>query len=142
MARVEIKSTIDVSQLDADTSQAVKDAVVDVTTDLLAVARGTAPHWQGDLEKGITDNYSFDDEMTGMIGVSAIGGNGYDYGLLRHDYPFELGVKSQAKGSGSSPMFGGSYPVGYEFVTRPADGLEDEYLKYIEEEFYKALGGE
>lgn len=142
MASVEIKSTIDVTNIDAEATEAIKNAVVDVTTDLLAVARGTAPHWQGDLERGIVDNYSFGDEMVGMIGVSAIGANGFDYGVLRHDHPFNLGEQSTAKGSGSSPMFGGGFAVGYEFVTRPAEALQEDYLKYIEEEFYNALGGE
>lgn len=142
MASVEIINNFDIGALDDRTRGALKDAVTDVTLDLLATARGVAPHYEGDLEKGINEEIiASPTEITGLIGVRAIGGNGFDYGILRHDHPFKLGEGSLNKGSGGSPMFGDTFSVGYGFISRPAEALQDEYLKYIQEEFNKALEG-
>ena len=105
-----------------------------VLNDMYYVTRGAAPLDTGNLEESIThDGSASGGTYTGEIGVSAIAPtNGFDYGTLRHDYPFNLGPGSQAKGGTTSPLTGDSYPVGYGFAARTEEGAEG-YFEYLQE---------
>lgn len=104
-----------------------------VLNDMYYVTRGAAPLDTGNLENSITHiGKKSGEEYTGEIGVTAIAPhNGFDYGTLRHDYPFNLGPGSQAKGGTTSPLTGNSYSVGYGFAANTEQGAEG-YFDYLE----------
>lgn len=106
----------------------------EVLNDMYYVTRGAAPLDTGNLENSIThDGSASGMTYTGEIGVTAIAPhNGFDYGTLRHDYPFNLGPGSQAKGGTTSPLTGDSYPVGYGFAANTEQGAEG-YFEYLQE---------
>ena len=105
-----------------------------VLNDMTYVTRGAAPLDTGNLENSINSTGDASAMLyEGEIGVSAYAPtNGFDYGALRHDYPFNLGPGSQAKGGTSSPLTGDSYPVGYGFAARTEQGA-DGYFTYLQE---------
>lgn len=114
---------------------AVKQAVQDCTDDLKNVAIGSAPHWKGRLEKGITTTFlNSSSYVEGKVGVSVIE-KGYDYGQLRHDHPFNLGEKSRKKQGGKSGISGKSFSVGNGFISSPAEANRSAYLNHIEKIF-------
>ena len=105
-----------------------------VLNDMYYVTRGAAPLDTGNLENSINSTGSSSGTLyEGEIGVTAIAPtNGFDYGALRHDYPFNLGPGSAAKGGTTSPLTGNSYPVGYGFAARTEQGAEG-YFEYLQE---------
>lgn len=107
---------------------------VDITNDMQYVTRGAAPFDTGQLEGNISaTTRDSGDSFTGEIGVSSYN-RGFDYGALRHDYPFNLGQGSLNKGGVTSPITGQSFVVGYAFASETAEGDADGYFKYIEEQ--------
>ena len=106
----------------------------ELLNDMYYVTRGAAPLDTGNLENSITHDGSASAMLyEGEIGVSAYAPtNGFDYGALRHDYPFNLGPGSAAKGGVTSPMTGDSYNVGYGFAARTEEGA-DGYFEYLQE---------
>ena len=117
----------------------------EVLNDMYYVTRGAAPLDTGNLENSITHEGSASGSTyTGEIGVSAYAPtNGFDYGTLRHDYPFNLGPGSQAKGGTTSPLTGDGYPVGYGFAARTEEGAEGyfEYLQQLIDDIVSAYNG-
>ena len=105
-----------------------------VLNDLYYITRGAAPLDTGNLEESINSTGSASGmTYTGEIGVSAYAPtNGFDYGALRHDYPFNLGPGSAAKGGVTSPMTGDSYNEGYGFAANTEQGA-DGYFEYLQE---------
>lgn len=112
---------------------------MDCTDDLRNTAIGSAPHWKGRLEKGITSDFlSSSVFMEGTVGVSAIE-DGFDYGQFRHDSPFNLGAKSQRKQGGKSGISKKSFGVGDGFIAYPAEANNSAYIDYIEKAFIKEV---
>ena len=118
---------------------AMKTAIQDIVLDLSNTAKGSAPHWKGRLEKGITHNVlASQTYMEGTVGVSVIE-KGFDYGQFRHDKPFNLGEKSQRKSGGRSGISGKSFGVGDGFIKYPMAANENAYVNYIDEKFRRAV---
>lgn len=112
---------------------------VDITNDMQYVTRGAAPFDTGQLEGNISaTTRDSGDSFTGEIGVSSYN-RGFDYGALRHDYPFNLGQGSLNKGGVTSNITGQSFVVGYAFASETAEGDADGYFKYIEEQLNDLL---
>lgn len=108
------------------------DAGVAITNDMQYVARGAAPFDTGQLEGNISATMKQGaNNFRGEIGVSSFN-RGFDYGALRHDYPFNLGAGSLSKGGVTSPITGNSFSVGYAFASGTAEGNADGYFDYIE----------
>ena len=106
----------------------------DITNDMQYVTRGAAPFDTGQLEGNISATAKGSgDSFTGEIGVSSYN-RGFDYGALRHDYPFQLGKGSLNKLPVVSPITGQSFVVGYAFASETAEGNAEGYFKYIEEQ--------
>ena len=111
----------------------------DITNDMQYVTRGASPFDTGQLEGNISaTTKSGGDSFTGEIGVSSYN-RGFDYGALRHDYPFQLGEGSLNKLPVVSPITGQSFVVGYAFASETAEGNADGYFKYIEEQLDSLL---
>ena len=111
----------------------------DIVLDLSNTAKGSAPHWKGRLEKGITHNLiNQKTYLEGTVGVSVIE-KGFDYGQFRHDKPFNLGEKSMSKSGGKYGISGKSFGVGDGFISYPMEANEKAYLEYIEEKFKRAV---
>lgn len=127
------------SKLIKQNNVAMKKAMQDIVLDLSNTAKGSAPHWKGRLEKGITHNLiNQKTYLEGTVGVSVIE-KGFDYGQFRHDKPFNLGEKSRAKSGGKSGISGKSFGVGDGFISYPMEANEKAYLEYIEEKFKRAV---
>ena len=125
--------------LASDIKSYIQKVGVDVTNDMQYVTRGAAPFDTGQLEGNISATIrSSGDSFTGEIGVSSYN-RGFDYGALRHDYPFNLGQGSLSKGGVTSPITGHSFVVGYAFASETAEGNADGYFKYIEEQLSDLL---
>ena len=125
--------------LASDIKSYIQKVGVDVTNDMQYVTRGAAPFDTGQLEGNISAaTRSSGDSFTGEIGVSSYN-RGFDYGALRHDYPFNLGQGSLSKGGVTSPITGHSFVVGYAFASETAEGNADGYFKYIEEQLSDLL---
>ena len=136
---MKIKIDFDSAQFLAGLEEKVQSEWVEgggneVLNDMYYVTRGAAPLDTGNLENSIThDGSASGMTYTGEIGVSAYAPtNGFDYGALRHDYPFNLGPGSQAKGGTTSPLTGDSYSVGYNFAANTEEGAEG-YFEYLQQ---------
>lgn len=117
-----------------DMRSCIQKVGVDITNDMQYVTRGAAPFDTGQLEGNISaTTRDSGDSFTGEIGVSSYN-RGFDYGALRHDYPFNLGQGSLNKGGVTSNITGQSFVVGYAFASETAEGDADGYFKYIEEQ--------
>ena len=111
----------------------------DILNDMQYVTRGAAPFDTGQLEGNISaTSHDSVDSLSGEIGVSSYN-RGFDYGALRHDYPFNLGQGSLNKGGVTSNITGQSFVVGYAFASETAEGDADGYFKYIEEQLNDLL---
>ena len=98
------------------------------------VTRGAAPFDTGQLEGNISaTSRKGANSFEGSIGVSSWN-RGFDYGALRHDYPFKLGAGSLSKGGVTSNITGQSFSVGYAFASETTLGNADGYIRYIEEQ--------
>ena len=78
------------------------------------------------------------DNFTGKVYISAYR-EYFDYGALRHDFPFNLGEGSLNKSPAVSNITGNSFGVGYNFAAGPAEQNADGYFKYIEELVFKEI---
>lgn len=126
-------------QLEQEAMELTKRVGVDILNDMQYVTRGAAPFDTGQLEGNISATSSAsDDSFKGEIGVSSYN-RGFDYGALRHDYPFNLGQGSLNKGGVTSNITGQSFVVGYAFASETAEGDADGYFKYIEEQLNDLL---
>lgn len=118
---------------------AMKEAFQDILLDISNTAKGSAPHWKGRLEKGITHTLiNSKAYFEGTVGVS-VSEKGFDYGIYRHDHPFKLGEKSKKKSGGKSGISGKSFEVGHGFISRPMDEGKEAYLGYIDQKFQQAI---
>lgn len=114
----------------------MKTGMSDIARDVKGSAKGAAPHFKGQLEKGI--NYKTKasaDSIEIVLDVSAKGSNGYDYAPFIHSGSYSLGTKSRSKGSGVSGITGNSYSVGKEFLARPVKDGASGYYKHLEKLF-------
>lgn len=135
--------TVDIKRYDSQLikkhNKAMKEAVQDIVLDLSNTAKGSAPHWKGRLEKGIShDILASQKYLEGTVGVSVIE-KGFDYGQFRHDKPFNLGEKSQAKAGGKSGISGKSFGVGDGFIKYPMEANKNAYLQYLDDKFKRAV---
>lgn len=119
---------------------AMKCAGEDVLNDMAYCAKGAAPFDTGQLEGNIAvrNNKWTANKVTGGIGISSWN-RGFDYGALRHDYPFQLGEGSLNKLPVVSPITGESFVTGYAFASETANGNAEGYFKYIEEQLDAAI---
>lgn len=103
--------------------------------DMYLLARGAAPVDTGNLENSICQEHKVipgQGWYEGNIDVSAYAPhNGFNYGALRHDYPFNLGPKSQEKSPATSALGGVTLNVGYGFAARTEEAAEG-YFKMLE----------
>lgn len=117
----------------------VKSAGIDIMNDIAYVSKGAAPFDTGQLEGNINSTYKADaNNFTGTLGVSSFN-RGFDYGALRHDYPFNLGEGSLSKGGVTSNITGQSFSVGYNFAAGTAESNEGGYVDYIEEKLQEVI---
>ena len=104
-------------------------------TDMYMLARGAAPVDTGNLENSIIEEHKVipgQGWYEGNIDVSAYSPhNNFNYGVLRHDYPFNLGPKSQEKSPATSALGGVTLNVGYGFAARTEEAAEG-YFKMLE----------
>lgn len=118
---------------------AMKGAGMDIMNDIAYVSKGAAPFDTGQLEGNITSSWkSNSNNFTGTLGVSSFN-RGFDYGALRHDYPFNLGEGSLSKGGVTSNITGQSFSVGYNFAAGTAESNEGGYVDYIEEKLQEVI---
>lgn len=127
------------ASLASDMRSYIQKVGVAITNDMQYVTRGAAPFDTGQLEGNISaTTRNSGNNFSGQIGVSSYN-RGFDYGALRHDYPFNLGQGSLSKGGVTSPITGQSFVVGYAFASETAEGNADGYFKYIEEQLNDLL---
>lgn len=127
------------ASLASDMRSYIQKVGVAITNDMQYVTRGAAPFDTGQLEGNISaTTRNSGNSFSGQIGVSSYN-RGFDYGALRHDYPFRLGQGSLSKGGVTSPITGQSFVVGYAFASETAEGNADGYFKYIEEQLNDLL---
>ena len=105
----------------------------DIADDVVGSAVGAAPHFRGQLEKGITKDMEITTkgiEIT--IDASAKDDKGFDYAPFIHDGDYNLGTQSLAKGGGKSGISGNTYNVGKGFIERPVNQGEASYIRHFE----------
>ena len=136
---VRVQDLTNFDRLVQELKDEVMNSCTDVVNDIVYTARGSAPHDTGYLEKCISATiHKGNGTFKAEVGVSAYD-NGFDYGALRHDYPFNLGPGSQAKSPSHSNITGNTYPVGYNFAAGSADANADGYCDFIEENIQQVL---
>lgn len=140
---MKVKITFDyddfLTALANDVRSCIQNVGMDITNDMQYVTRGAAPFDTGQLEGNISaTTKGSGDHFTGEIGVSSYN-RGFDYGALRHDYPFQLGQGSLNKLPVVSPITGESFVTGYAFASETANGNAEGYFKYIEEQLDAAI---
>lgn len=137
--KITFESNNFLATLASDMRSYIQKVGVAITNDMQYVTRGAAPFDTGQLEGNISaTTRNSGNSFSGQIGVSSYN-RGFDYGALRHDYPFRLGQGSLSKGGVTSPITGQSFVVGYAFASETAEGNADGYFKYIEEQLNDLL---
>lgn len=137
--KITFESNNFLATLASDIRSYIQKVGVAITNDMQYVTRGAAPFDTGQLEGNISaTTRNSGNSFSGQIGVSSYN-RGFDYGALRHDYPFRLGQGSLSKGGVTSPITGQSFVVGYAFASETAEGNADGYFKYIEEQLNDLL---
>lgn len=137
--RLVVQDLTNFKQLLQQTRVTYQKVGVDILNDMQYVTRGAAPFDTGQLEGNISaTSRKGANSFEGSIGVSSWN-RGFDYGALRHDYPFKLGAGSLSKGGVTSNITGQSFVVGYAFASETAEGNADGYFKYIEEQLDSLL---
>ena len=132
--RIKVKDSTNFDRLLTEIKPLVKETGVDLLNDMQYVTRGAAPFDTGQLEGNISaTSRKGANSFEGSIGVSSWN-RGFDYGALRHDYPFKLGAGSLSKGGVTSNITGQSFSVGYAFASETTLGNADGYIRYIEEQ--------
>ncbi|PGM50810.1 HK97 gp10 family phage protein [Bacillus thuringiensis] len=112
-------------------STAAKEALEDITNDIVKASSGAAPHDEGTLEKSWSKEVTKQNgKLVGQVQYAVRGENGYNYAVKMHEQQYNLGAKSVGK-SGTG-MSGAAYPVGSHFLTRPFNGEMPTYKKHIE----------
>lgn len=137
--KITFESNNFLATLASDMRSYIQKVGVAITNDMQYVTRGAAPFDTGQLEGNISaTTRNSGNSFSGQIGISSYN-RGFDYGALRHDYPFRLGQGSLSKGGVTSPITGQSFVVGYAFASETAEGNADGYFKYIEEQLNDLL---
>ena len=132
--RIKVKDNTQFNRLLTEIKPLIKETGVDLLNDMQYVTRGAAPFDTGQLEGNISaTSRKGANSFEGSIGVSSWN-RGFDYGALRHDYPFKLGAGSLSKGGVTSNITGQSFSVGYAFASETTLGNADGYIRYIEEQ--------
>ena len=137
--RLVVQDLTNFKQLLQQTRVTYQKIGVDILNDMQYVTRGAAPFDTGQLTRNISAQSTYSgDSFTGKVGVSSFN-NGFDYGVLRHDFPFELGEGSLKKPPVTSPITGETFVVGYAFASEPLIGNAKGYIDYIEEQLRNLL---
>ena len=132
--RIKVKDNTHFNRLLTEIKPLIKEIGVDLLNDMQYVTRGAAPFDTGQLEGNISaTSRKGANSFEGSIGVSSWN-RWFDYGALRHDYPFKLGAGSLSKGGVTSNITGQSFSVGYAFASETTLGNADGYIRYIEEQ--------
>jgi hypothetical protein len=142
MARVRIKVLKNLDKVvnaQRHVKQAAREALHDITDDLVRASSGAAPHKEGVLEKSWAKKVVGSGRyLYGFVGY-AVKEGGYDYAVRMHETTYNLGPGSRAKGGGVG-MSGRVYPVGPKFLTRPLEGEAKTYRDYLEAKIHQAIG--
>mgnify|MGYP000076084848 CR=1 FL=1 len=137
--RLVVQDLTNFKQLLQQTRVTYQKIGVDILNDMQYVTRGAAPFDTGQLTRNISAKSTYGgDSFKGEIGVSSYN-SGFDYGVLRHDFPFELGEGSLNKPPVTSPITGETFVVGYAFASEPLMGNAKGYIDYIEEQLRNLL---
>ena len=132
--KLKVEDNTNFDRLLTEIKPLIKEIGVDLLNDMQYVTRGAAPFDTGQLEGNISaTSRKGANSFEGSIGVSSWN-RGFDYGALRHDYPFKLGAGSLSKGGVTSNITGQSFSVGYAFASETTLGNADGYIRYIEEQ--------
>lgn len=130
-ARILVHDLTNFKELLKDTRECVFTAGTDILNDIEYVTKGNAPYKTGNLENSIkATSSSGANNFKGEVSISAYE-NSFDYGALRHDYPFNLGEGSLNKESITSNITGNTSSVGYDFGYRAAMDNGREYIEYL-----------
>lgn len=114
----------------------MKKGMSDIARDVKGAAKGAAPHFRGQLEKGI--KYQTKASSAGIeivLDASAKGSNGFDYAPYIHNSSYNLGTQSRAKAGGTSGISGKTFNVGTGFLARPVTEGAASYHKHLEKLF-------
>ena len=137
--KLKVEDNTNFDRLLTEIKPLIKEIGVDLLNDMQYVTRGAAPFDTGQLEGNISaTSRKGANSFEGSIGVSSWN-RGFDYGALRHDYPFQLGEGSLNKLPVVSPITGESFVTGYAFASETANGNAEGYFKYIEEQLNAAI---
>jgi hypothetical protein len=128
-----------IPKITKDTKAVVKKSVRTIAQDLARTASESAPHLTGDLEDSYSIEYQFSSDMLSATVEFAVFKGGFNYAIAMHEWTYNLGEGSQAKGGGTG-MSGTSYAVGRKFLTRVLEGEADAYKEYIGEQIKRQLG--
>ena len=137
--RIKVKDNTHFNRLLTEIKPLIKEIGVDLLNDMQYVTRGAAPFDTGQLTRNISAKSTYGgDSFKGEIGVSSYN-SGFDYGVLRHDFPFELGEGSLNKPPVTSPITGETFVVGYAFASERLMGNAKGYIDYIEAQLRNLL---
>lgn len=121
--------------------KAAKDAMTDVTADLLRVATERVPVDSTTLEKsGRMNVKQFGNKVTGQVDFYATSG-GRDYAERMETGKYNLGPKSKMKSAGgvTSKFYRGALKVGPGYLFDTAAKSEKGYQKHFKEKVIKGL---
>ena len=137
--KLKVEDNTNFDRLLTEIKPLIKEIGVDLLNDMQYVTRGAAPFDTGQLTRNISAKSTYSgDSFKGEIGVSSYN-SGFDYGVLRHDFPFKLGEGSLKKPPVTSPITGETFVVGYAFASEPLMGNAKGYIDYIEEQLRNLL---
>lgn len=137
--KIKVKDNTQFNRLLTEINPLVKEVGADLLNDMQYVTRGAAPFDTGQLTRNISAKAIYDgDSFKGEVGVSSYN-SGFDYGVLRHDFPFNLGEGSLKKSPVTSTITGETFVVGYGFASEPLKGNAKGYIDYIVEKLTNLL---
>ncbi|UKL30009.1 hypothetical protein [Bacillus phage PK2] len=129
-----------VKRFSTSARNSVSRSVKTIAQDLARTASESAPHLTGDLEDSYAIEYSLSgNKMTATVEFAVFKG-GFNYAIAMHEWTYNLGAGSQAKGGGTG-MSGTTYAVGRKFLSRVLEGEGQAYADYISEQLRSVLRG-
>ena len=146
MANTNLKFEIDVpdailDKINSEVDTFLKEAIVDITNDILMTAQARAPKDKGDLEQtGSMDvNKS---TLTGEVSFNAKR-KGFNYARKMDQATYNLGETSRRKPPVKSKFYHGSMPVGKGYLTDTFDkgsrATKYGYKKYVSDGIGKII---
>ena len=135
--KVEVKRNI-TQAMKREVSATAKEAIKNISQDFARTASESAPHKTGDLSASHSIAYSGGSDIPqGIIEFTAYK-DGFNYALAMHEWTYNLGEGSRAKGGGTG-MSGATYPVGSKFMTRVLRGEKPAYTEYLQKKIKSTI---